>query len=219
MLTHTPYDRSMDERAITEGLRCALNAAGGDAALGIPDFVLADFLVEALKLLDAHTRGRGVIQPDRFFDLANAALLRARGYSHGNPSGPVPLSRIRVTRQRVVYDWIRRVFGDQNAGRQERAMRLFEEATELAQVESIQADALCRLVRYVYDKPRGQAKQEVGGVGVTLLAYCEAALINADEQEAIELERVLELDDEHFVKRHNAKAAAGVAKATAPGKP
>ena len=70
-----------------------------------------------------------------------------------------------------VSDWVRASFGDGAMHRQERAMRVLEEAIELAQAEEIADEDVQRLSAHVYAKPPGSPDQEVGGIGVCLLAW------------------------------------------------
>ena len=66
-----------------------------------------------------------------------------------------------------------------------------------------------RLVDYVFARPVGNLAQEIGGVGITLLALAQAATIDADAEEQREFERVLAKPLEHFAARNAAKNAAG----------
>jgi hypothetical protein len=121
----------------------------------------------------------------------------------------------RDERQSAVYRWVGETFGVANLETQERCKRFVEEAVELAQAEGLTAEEVSAIVAYVYSKSPGEVFQEAGGVGTTLLAYCEARGISADDAEDTEFRRVVELNPEHFRRRHNIKAAAGIAN-TAP---
>lgn len=116
-------------------------------------------------------------------------------------------------RQTKVAAWVTTTFGSNPdaVAPQERAARLLEEALELAQVEGLPRLEIRRLTDHVYGKPVGTRAQELGGVGVTLLAYAATVGLSADDEEAREFARVLALPPEHFWKRQNAKADAGVA--------
>ena len=119
-------------------------------------------------------------------------------------------------RQRIVHDWAVKTFGmpPPNAEitwRQERVRRLLEEAIELAQAEGITFLGVSRLADHVFSKPRGEPVAEAGAVGLTLLAYCEAAGISADGAEMNELDRVLAMPAAEHRVRRDAKIAAGVA--------
>jgi hypothetical protein len=119
-----------------------------------------------------------------------------------------PLSR--STRQRSVHEWCVAAFGDNHAHSiEQRGIRLVEEAIETGQACNCDKDMVHRLVDYVYARPAGAMFQEIGGVGVTLLALSEAAMIDADQAEAAEFNRVLSKPLEHFAARNDAKNAAG----------
>lgn len=92
----------------------------------------------------------------------------------------------------------------------ERIARFIVEAVELAQAEGIAAELVHRIAEVVYARPPGKPIQEVGGVSLCLLAYCEARGISADLCEADEIERVLSKDAEHFRERQREKAALGI---------
>ena len=117
----------------------------------------------------------------------------------------------RDERQSIVAAWIRSTFGEVTCTREERTLRFLEEAIELAQAEGLSLEQVNRLMIHVYNKPRGVAEQEVGGVGITLLAYCECIGISADAAELLEWERVSAIDAEYFRRRHNKKADVGIA--------
>ncbi len=118
----------------------------------------------------------------------------------------------RDARQFVVLDWAKAAFGDGVANSPpERASRVLEEAIELAQAAGIDLAGALKLVMHVYSKPAGEPAQEAGGLGVTLLAYCESIKLSADRAEADEINRILARPIEHFRARHAAKAAAGIA--------
>lgn len=117
----------------------------------------------------------------------------------------------RDQRQRRVFDWVVETFGSANANVQERTRRLLEEAIELAQAEGLSLVEILNLAEHVYGKPPGAPAQEAGGIGATLLAYCEAKGLSADGCEDAEVQRVLGMDQSYFRRRHNRKAQAGVA--------
>ena len=114
-------------------------------------------------------------------------------------------------RQQAVFQWARETFGEAASTPSERALRLLEEAIELAQAEGVALDRVTAVAEHVYLKPAGQPEQEAGGVGLTLLAYCESRGFSADGAEERELERVLAIDPAHFRERHNRKADVGIA--------
>jgi hypothetical protein len=66
-----------------------------------------------------------------------------------------------------------------------------------------------KLVDYTFDSPAGRLGQEIGGVGLTLLALAEAADHSAEACEAAEIERVLSKPLSHFAARNKVKNDAG----------
>ena len=118
----------------------------------------------------------------------------------------------RADRQITVENWIRKTFGKKSIeDKHERIARLLEEAFELAQAESYPIETIRKIADHVYSKPAGWPQQELGGVGVCVLAYAAAAGYNADDMEARELARILALPTKHFRGRHKKKADAGIA--------
>lgn len=118
----------------------------------------------------------------------------------------------RDERQVKIFEWVKSTFGQSNATVKERILRFIEEALELSQAEGITINELLLLINHVYSKPVGTPDQEVGGIGVTLLAYCESKGLSAETEEIKEMNRVLSVDKYYFQQRHNIKAQAGVAK-------
>ena len=53
-----------------------------------------------------------------------------------------------------------------------RILRFMEEAIELFQAEGLSREKFNEVADYVWNRPQGQINQEVGGVMVTLTAYC-----------------------------------------------
>lgn len=141
----------------------------------------------------------------------------------------------RDERQKTVGEWCAAAFGVAHASSvPQRALRLLEEAIEAFQVGADQVPrvgcctpqlcATCgpdcggrqaaagvahKLVDYVFSRPVGELGQELGGIGVTLLALANAAGLSADAEEAKETARVLSKPLEHFAARNLAKNEAG----------
>jgi Predicted pyrophosphatase len=116
----------------------------------------------------------------------------------------------RSDRQHHVHNWCVAAFGDDHARSiEQRGIRLAEEAIEAAQASGCKAEMVHRLVDHIYGKPVGELDQELGGVGVTLLALAHAAGIDADDAEAREVARIMSKPLEHFSARNAAKNAAG----------
>lgn len=94
--------------------------------------------------------------------------------------------------QSEVADWMLECFGSVIAADLlERADRFIEEALELAQtMPGFTADRAHALVDYVFSRPVGERRQEVGGVMVTLAALCNPVGLNIRDEAERELARV-----------------------------
>jgi hypothetical protein len=79
-----------------------------------------------------------------------------------------------MTIEERMEHWIVTRIGADNAHRRERAMRLLEEAVELAQAEGITEEMVNRQTRHVFSRPIGEADQEAAGVAVCLVGWCAA---------------------------------------------
>lgn len=81
--------------------------------------------------------------------------------------------------QREVNRWAVECFGEEIArDKSQRSHRFLEEALELVQAGACTKEEAHQLVDYVFDRPVGEITQEVGGVMVTLAAFCNAYGIN-----------------------------------------
>ncbi|WP_380925416.1 hypothetical protein [Sphingomonas leidyi] len=93
--------------------------------------------------------------------------------------------------QARVRPWLMACFGEEiSADHIERNHRFLEEALELVQSRQCSRSEAHQLVDYVFDRPIGEPKQEVGGTMVTLAALCLAAGIDMHEAGDVELERI-----------------------------
>lgn len=61
----------------------------------------------------------------------------------------------------------------------------------------------------VYGREVGELRQEIGGVGITLLSLAELAGIDADEAEKEEMLRVFAISKEKWKEREQRKEEAG----------
>ncbi|UNZ49479.1 hypothetical protein [Agrobacterium tumefaciens] len=90
-----------------------------------------------------------------------------------------------------VAQWLLECFGPVlTADKTERADRFIEEALELVQSVDYPAERVMALLSYVYGRPAGEPRQEVGGTMVTLAAFCVSHDIDMDEAAKTELARV-----------------------------
>lgn len=113
--------------------------------------------------------------------------------------------------QDLIGDWCDRSFGvEESRSVSQRGLRLLEESLEAAQSAGVSEEMAMKLVAYVFSRPVGEIRQEIGGTGLTLLALREAVGCFAEEQLEIELRRVLNKPIEHFRQRNQAKNDAGL---------
>jgi hypothetical protein len=93
--------------------------------------------------------------------------------------------------QQRVAPWMQECFGEAIAKDvQERGDRFLEESLELLQSHGYDRARIATLVDYVYGRPAGEPSQEVGGVMVTLAAYCLATGIDMHASGETELARI-----------------------------
>lgn len=104
---------------------------------------------------------------------------------------PMALRPEVVDFQAGVADWARKCFERPlYRNMTERGDRLLEEVLELLQSKGYDSARVRTLVDYVYARPVGEPVQEVGGVMVTLAAFCSVAGLNMKGAGDAELERI-----------------------------
>lgn len=122
----------------------------------------------------------------------------------------MPTISEREKRQHEVHQWCSDAFGADHASSvPQRAVRLLEETLEAYQAAGADPEMAHKLVDFVFSRPVGKLWQELGGVGLTVLALAEAAGLSADTEEAREFERVLSKPLKWFHARNQAKNDAG----------
>jgi hypothetical protein len=90
-----------------------------------------------------------------------------------------------------VQPWMATCFPpDVCADELERMDRFVEEALEAVQSRGYPAERVEALKKYVYGRPVGEPRQEIGGVMITLAAWCGVAGIDMHEAGEAELARV-----------------------------
>lgn len=95
------------------------------------------------------------------------------------------------TLQSRVHPWMMACFGPEiSADRVERGDRLLEEVFELLQSGGYDPARVLALRDYVWGRPAGDPPQEVGGVMVTLAAYCLAHNLDMHAAGETELARI-----------------------------
>lgn len=126
----------------------------------------------------------------------------------------------RDARQSRVIAWAKSAFGEAQAtGLAQRGLRLLEGAVEAFQAAGGDKAQGHKLIDYVFDRRPGELGQELGGVGVCVLALAAAAGLSADEEERREVERVTSRPAEEWAARNQAKNDAGFLAADAGDAP
>ena len=96
-----------------------------------------------------------------------------------------------VSFQDRVDPWMQACFGAEiSADKLERGDRLLEEVLELLQSGDYPPERIAALTKYVWAREIGEPAQEVGGVMVTLAAYCLAHGLNMHTAGETELARI-----------------------------
>lgn len=112
---------------------------------------------------------------------------------------------------RIALDWAIRSFGSDHVYNFPiRALRLAEEAVELAQALEIPKQKMIELVEMVYGRPPGSLTQELGGVAMTAEILAAAQSLSLDDFFEIELRRVLSKPTADFSKRNDEKVKLGM---------
>ncbi len=122
-----------------------------------------------------------------------------------------------VARPRAMLDWCTRTHGLVALDRQERAMRLLEEAMEVAQCEGITPGIMEKMARRTGSRPAGYLAQEVGQVMNLLECLAENAGLDARAEGEREFARCQAVAQEEWDRRHAAKVAAGTASVRGAG--
>lgn len=113
--------------------------------------------------------------------------------------------------QMLAQAWAIRAFGNAHVTDPRlRALRLLEEAIELAQAEGVARHLVDHCTEVVYSRPVGIANQEIGGVMMTAAIYCGCKGLELDDVLMTELNRVLSKPLEQFTKRNQDKINLGL---------
>lgn len=124
-------------------------------------------------------------------EIARQALADLSHVPDGEDGGLLPPVALHGAFQSRVHAWIIACFGAEiGSDVIERNHRFLEESLELVQSNGCTASEAHQLVDYVYGRPVGEPKQEVGGVMNTLAALCTAADIDMADAGEVELTRV-----------------------------
>ena len=94
------------------------------------------------------------------------------------------------SQQTRVKEWIASRLGPEHMTPRERALRVLEEALELAQSEGVIMPDAFRLLQHVFGRPAGDPQQEAGAVGVCLMGWCAARGLDHKAVVEQEIERI-----------------------------
>lgn len=115
------------------------------------------------------------------------------------------------TTTKIALQWAERCFGHEHVYNFAiRALRLAEEAVELAQAYNVPKQKMQELVETVYSRPAGNPEQELGGVMMTATVLAGAHGFDPDTFFEEELLRVLRKSEAHFAKRNQDKIELGL---------
>lgn len=89
-----------------------------------------------------------------------------------------------------VREWVVSRIGPEHMTTRERAMRLLEEAIELAQAEGVTREQVDCQVAYTYSSKPGDPRQEASGVAICLYGWASAAGATLQEIGLAEMERI-----------------------------
>jgi hypothetical protein len=165
-----------------------------------PEVSAADLEPDAIDPDRAHD-AHAIVEGVRKMDAAETCWIcgKAKGQPPGRCPGHYAPLPVQLSLEERVAAWVRTCIGEAHMHSRERAMRLLEEAVELAQAEGITAALVAKQVQHVYSRPPGGPGEEAAGVAVCLLGWCAAtghrfadlALAEVERIEAKPLDRIL----------------------------
>jgi phosphoribosyl-ATP pyrophosphohydrolase len=112
---------------------------------------------------------------------------------------------------KIALDWAIRAFGREHVyDNRIRALRVAEEAIELAQACGVDGKQLLELVKIVYNRPVGQMTWEIGGVLMTINVLCASNNLDPEDVFTEELLKVLQVPADFYTKRNQEKLSLGL---------
>ncbi len=113
--------------------------------------------------------------------------------------------------QKRISTWVVEMFGEESlSDKDERVLRVLEEALELAQALGITREKASSLADRVYSRPVGEPVQKVSGVGITIFAMAESLGVDALQVMETEYARISDPNlKTKILKKHLDKVAAG----------
>lgn len=119
-------------------------------------------------------------------------------------NNPIPYT------QEWAADWARRNLGNEFWTTRERALRFFEEATELAVACGVGDTALNRTVRHVCSQEPGDEEKEIGDVCFTLDALSEVMGLDTSLARRLAYDKAASKDEQYWRERHQNKIELGM---------
>lgn len=116
-----------------------------------------------------------------------------------------------MSRPKEFLAWARSTFGPVALLRSERLLRFVEEAIELAHAEGMERETLNKVAERVYSRPAGNVGKEIGQAQACLETFAENIGLSSDAEAQREWERVREIPQDEWTRRHQAKIAVGIA--------
>lgn len=107
--------------------------------------------------------------------------------------------------------WAIEMFGPVAKLRSECLLRFVEEAIELAHAEGMEREVFNRVADRVYSRPTGNVGKEIGQAQACLETFAENIGLSSDAEAQREWERVQEIPQAEWTRRHAAKQAIGIA--------
>jgi hypothetical protein len=150
-----------------------------------------DFGINFSKVYPPHILARGVGPEQSFIGLA----IKRGHLVVRDPAVLAELPEVKAMVDDPLQDgvtkWMIACFGpDISADRLERGDRLLEEVFELLQSGAYPRERISALEEYVWARDIGEPHQEVGGVMITLAAYCGAMSLDMHKAGSDELARI-----------------------------
>lgn len=110
--------------------------------------------------------------------------------------------------------WCRECFGEMTLmDKQERVLRLLEESLELAQALGAQPIDVIATANYVFSRPSGEPRQELGGLMTVLSALATAHRMDISNEALTELNRI---EQPEMMEKIRAKHAAKARRSPLP---
>jgi len=113
-------------------------------------------------------------------------------------------------RQARAFSWALATYGERVKSRRYQALRTLEEMIELCQTQGLSLSDIIRSAEYVYERPPGDTKVEIGDVRFSLDILAENLGLSTDGCLASTLSRIKGLDPEKCRAKDELKCSRGL---------